>query len=214
MDSDEEAAQSTAEWHRNNRSAMASGTPRRVVAVSRRFATRAARATATPTPPATDFAALQRAALEAVGRSEAELSAGWLAEFCRRVDSGDDLVDVFGRRMYDTREREVGATLRVTQRNGWSSCRLFDGVTEACFDTNSLSAVDARAIVTGNVIHVTRVLIRTSGDSPTNLIDTPYGHAEIITESRVALLRISLVSGAPDEEWGRFGRLTRHERTL
>ena len=37
MDSDEEAAQSTAEWRRNNRSAMASGTPRRVVAVSRQF---------------------------------------------------------------------------------------------------------------------------------------------------------------------------------
>ena len=32
MDSDEEAAQSTAEWDRNSRSAMASGTPRRVVA--------------------------------------------------------------------------------------------------------------------------------------------------------------------------------------
>ena len=94
--------------------------------------------------------------------------------------------------MYE-RESSVGATLRVTQRNGWSSCRLFDGVTEACFDTNSLSAVDARAIVTGNVIHVTRVLIRASGDAPADLRDK---HDR---KSRVALLCLSLVSGALDE---------------
>ena len=72
-------------------------------------------------------------------------------------------------------ESMVGATLRVTQRAGefvWTrcgSCRLFDGVTEAYFDTTSLSEADARAVVAGNVIHVTRVLIRLSGDAPADL---------------------------------------------
>ena len=90
----------------------AANTPRRrVVAVGRRFATRAARAAAAPAPPAADFAALQRAALEAVGRSEAELSEGWLADFCRRVDAGHETKGPFGEQIMQ--ERMVGATLRV-----------------------------------------------------------------------------------------------------
>ncbi len=168
---------------------------RRVVAVSHQWADRAARAAATPAPAAepVDFAALQRAALEAVGRSEPELSAGWLAEFCRSVDAGEGLGYDFGQRVYE-RESSVGATLRVTQRNdGWGSCRLFDGVTEAYFDPTTLIEADARAVVAGNVIHVTRVLIRASGDAPADLRDK---HDR---KSRVALLCLSLVSGALDE---------------
>ena len=182
----------------------AANTPRRrVVAVSRRWADRAARATATPAPPATDFAALQRAALEAVGRSEAELSEGWLADFCRRVDAGHETKGPFGEQIMQ--ERMVGATLRVTSRAGGSSsgsrcgpCRVFDGATEACFDTRSLSEADGRAIVAGNVIHVTRVLIRLSGASPANL-SICDDHGENMRDSRVSLLRFSLVSGTRDE---------------
>ena len=102
-------------------------------------------------------------------------------------------------------ERMVGATLRVTRRAEGSSsgsrcgsCRVFDGVTEANFDTRSLSEADSRSIVAGNVIHVTRVLIRLSGASPANL-SIYDGHNQFVSESRVALLRISLVSGKPDE---------------
>ena len=102
-------------------------------------------------------------------------------------------------------ERMVGATLRVTSRAGGSSsgsrcgpCRVFDGATEACFDTRSLSEADGRAIVAGNVIHVTRVLIRLSGASPANL-SICDDHGENMRDSRVSLLRFSLVSGTRDE---------------
>ena len=67
--------------------------------------------------------------------------------------------------------------------------------TEAYFDTTTLSDAEARFVVAGNVIHVTRVLIRASGDAPADL------ERQTCRKSRVALLRISLVSGAPDEKW-------------
>ena len=75
--------------------------------------------------------------------------------------------------------------------------RLYDGSTEALFDTNLPEDAEARFIVAGNVIRVCK--LRPSGPTAGAVTQNEYG--EYDCRGRVALLRISLVSGAPDEKW-------------
>ena len=194
----------------NVRAHLNTSRPRRA-AVGRRWATRAAPAAAAPAPAVAaeplDYSAQRRAAVLAVGGStfEPELSEGWLETFCRSLDAKEGSATE-GR--LDARGgsksvfREVDATLRVT--NGWSGsvngcfCTLFDGATEACFGTGALYAA---VLVAGNIIRVSKVLISPTGLSPANL-NAWSGDGRGGTYSppdRVALSRISLVSGALDE---------------
>ena len=119
--------------------------------VGRRWATRAARAAAVPAPAAAaepiDYSAARRAAAQAVGSTfGAELSEGWLKDFCTDLDSSTaDLGSGHG-------EIDLDVTLRVVgpgegRRNYENSCSLYDGSTEALFDTNLLSDAEARLIV-------------------------------------------------------------------
>ena len=167
--------------------------------VGRRW--RVARAAAVPAPAAAaepiDYSAARRAAARAVGSTfGAELSEGWLKDFCTDLDSSTaDLGSGHG-------EIDLDVTLRVVgpgegRRNYENSCSLYDGSTEALFDTNLLSDVEARYIVAGNVIRVCK--LRPSGPTAGAVTQNEYG--EYDCRGRVALLRISLVSGAPDEKW-------------
>ena len=141
--------------------------------------------------------AARRAAARAVGSTfGAELSQGWLEDFCTDLDSSTaDLGSGHG-------EIDLDVTLRVVgpgegRRNYENSCSLYDGSTEALFDTNLLSDAEARFIVAGNVIRVCK--LRPSGPTAGAVTQNEYG--EYDCRGRVALLRISLVSGAPDEKW-------------
>ena len=112
-----------------------------------------ARAAAVPAPAAAaepiDYFAARRAAARAVGSTfGAELSEGWLEDFCMDLDSSTEAT-----------ETDLDVTLRVVgpgegRRNYENSCSLYDGSTEALFDTNLLSDAEGRFIVAGNVIRV------------------------------------------------------------